>query len=111
MSDSTLYNRLKELTIVDFERDSAETENKHSSLRSLLTQFMECEGKSCSFDPELITPEYVYRMWGGSVAIEEIATGLKELWKQEMNLRNCGNKESYNNNVAIEIISYGELSR
>ena len=64
MSDSTLYNRLKELTIVDFERDSAETESKHSSLRSLLTQFMECEGRSCSFDLELVTPEYVYRMWG-----------------------------------------------
>ena len=41
MSDSTLYNRLKE--------------------------FMECEGRFCSFDPELITPEYVYRMWGGRV--------------------------------------------
>lgn len=46
-----------------------------------LKEFMECEGRSCSFDPELITPEYVYRMWGGSVAIEEIATGLRELIK------------------------------
>ena len=44
-----------------------------------LLQFIESEGKSCSFDPELITPEYVYRMWGGSVAIDEIATGLTEL--------------------------------
>lgn len=26
-----------------------------------------------------ITPEYVYRSWGGSVAINEIATGLTEL--------------------------------
>ena len=41
-----LKERLQELTIVDFERDSAETESEHSSLRSLLTQFMECEGKS-----------------------------------------------------------------
>ncbi len=79
MSDSTLYNRLKELTIVYFERDSAETESKHSSLRSLLTQFIECEGKSCSFDPELITPEYMYRMWGGAVAIEDIATAMEEV--------------------------------
>ena len=47
-----------------------------------LKEFMECEGRSCSFDPELITPEYVYRMWGGAVAIEEIATGLKELRNQ-----------------------------
>lgn len=81
MSDSTPCNRLKELTIVDFERDSAETESKHSSLHSLLTQFTECEGKSCSFNLELITPEYVYRMWGGSVAIDEIATGMTELRK------------------------------
>ena len=55
MSNSTLYNRLRD--------------------------FMECEGKSCSFDPELITLEYVYRMWGGSVAIDEIATGLTEFRK------------------------------
>ena len=47
-----------------------------------LKEFMECEGRSCYFDPELITPEYVYRMWGGAVAIEEIATGLKELRNQ-----------------------------
>ena len=50
-----------------------------SSLEERLQSFIECEGKSCSFDPELITPEYVYRMWGGQVAIEEIVTGLKEL--------------------------------
>ena len=37
---------------------------------------------SCSFDPELITPEYMYRMWGGAVAIEEIAMGLCELRKR-----------------------------
>ena len=53
MSDSTLHNRLKE--------------------------FLENEGKSCSFDPELITPEYVYRMWGGAVAIEDIATAMEDV--------------------------------
>ena len=52
MSDTTLYNSLKE--------------------------FIESEGKSCSFDPELITPEYVFRMWGGQVPLEEI--------KEAMNL-------------------------
>lgn len=52
-----------------------------SSLEERLQSFIECEGKLCSFDPELITPEYVYRMWGGSVAIDEIATGLTELRK------------------------------
>ena len=53
-----------------------------SLLKERLQAFIECEGKSCSFDSELITPEYVYRMWGGSVAIDEIATGLTELRKQ-----------------------------
>lgn len=53
MSDSTLYNRLKD--------------------------FIECEGRSCSFDPEWITPEYVYKMWGGAVAIEDIAIAMETL--------------------------------
>ena len=53
-----------------------------TSLEERLQSFIESEGKSCSFDPELITPEFVYRMWGGSVAIDEIATGLTELRKQ-----------------------------
>ena len=52
-----------------------------SLLKERLQSFIECEGKSCSFDPELITPEYVYRMWGGAVAIDEIATGLTVLRK------------------------------
>lgn len=61
MTDTILYNRLKD--------------------------FIECEGKSCSFDPEIITPEYVYRMWGGMVALEEIKEGLKQIklygyWKE-----------------------------
>lgn len=55
-----------------------------SSIEERLQSFIESEGKSCSFDPELITPEYVYKMWGGSVAIDEIATGLTELRKQEV---------------------------
>lgn len=42
-----------------------------SMLKERLQSFIENEGKSCSFDPELITPEYVYRMWGGAVAIED----------------------------------------
>ena len=37
-----------------------------------LQEFIESEGKSCSFDPELITPLYVYRMWGGEVPLDEI---------------------------------------
>ena len=44
--------------------------------------FMEDEARSCSMDFGCMTPEYVYRMWGGSVAIDEIATGLTELRKE-----------------------------
>ncbi len=50
-----------------------------TSLEEKLQSFIESEGKSCSFDPELITPEYVYRMWGGKFSIEEIENGLREL--------------------------------
>mgnify|MGYP003404975505 CR=1 FL=1 len=46
-----------------------------------LKQFVENEMRSCSMDIGGITPLYVYRMWGGSVAIDEIATGLTELRK------------------------------
>ena len=53
-----------------------------TSLEERLQSFIESEGKSCSFDPELITPEYVYRMWGGKFSIEEIENGLMELRKQ-----------------------------
>lgn len=45
-------------------------------------QFVESEMRSCSMDIGGITPLYVYRMWGGSVAIDEIATGLTELRKK-----------------------------
>ena len=50
-----------------------------TSLEERLQSFVESEGKSCSFDPELITPEYVYRMWGGAVAIEDIATVMEDV--------------------------------
>ena len=41
-----------------------------------LKQFVESEMRSCSMDIGGITPLYVYRMWGGNVAIEEIANAL-----------------------------------
>lgn len=50
-----------------------------SLLKERLQSFIESDGKSCSFDPELITPEYVYRMWGGAVAIEDIATAMEDV--------------------------------
>lgn len=46
-----------------------------------LREVMEKEAKSCSMDFGCITPEYVYRMWGGSVKLEEIEEAMVELKK------------------------------
>ena len=75
--------RLHELTDVDFERDSAKRENEFSSLRSLLSQFVENEMRSCSMDYGCITPEYVQRAWGGRVAIEDIKAAFEELKRSD----------------------------
>ena len=48
-----------------------------SSVVSRLREFIENEGRSCSMDLAGITPEYVYRMWGGTVPLDEIEAGLK----------------------------------
>lgn len=44
---------------------------------SRLREFMDNEAKSCSMDFGCITPEYVYRMWGGSMPFEEIEEAMK----------------------------------
>lgn len=44
-----------------------------------LLLFIENEAKSCSMDYGCIAPLYVYRMWGGVVAIEDIETGLQQI--------------------------------
>lgn len=54
-----------------------------TSLIERLREFIEHEARSCSMDPGCVTPEYIFRMWGGNVAIDEIATGLTELREQE----------------------------
>lgn len=46
---------------------------------SRLREFIENEGKSCSMDFGGITPEYVYRMWGGTVKLEEIEKAMAAL--------------------------------
>lgn len=50
-----------------------------SELVQRLRQFIEDEARSCSMDFGCVTPLYVYRMWGGSVAIEEIANAMEEV--------------------------------
>ena len=44
-----------------------------------LKSLIESEARSCSMDFGCVTPEYVYRMWGGTVALEDIEAGLKEI--------------------------------
>jgi hypothetical protein len=53
----------------------------NKELITRLREFLESEVRSCSMDPGCITPEYVYRMWGGAVSLEEIAEGLKTINK------------------------------
>lgn len=51
------------------------------SVVSRLREFIENEGRSCSMDLGGITPEYVYRMWGGTIALEEISEALEVIRK------------------------------
>lgn len=44
-----------------------------------LMQFLMDEARSCSMDFGCVTPQYVYRIWGGSVALEDIEARLKEI--------------------------------
>lgn len=49
---------------------------------SRVKEFIEDEMRSCSMDIGGITPEYVYRMWGGEYSIEEIRAGLNLIRKE-----------------------------
>ena len=48
-----------------------------AGLISRLREFLESEARSCSMDFGCVTPLYVYRIWGGAVALEEIETAMK----------------------------------
>ena len=41
-----------------------------------LQEFIENEARSCSMDFGRVTPEYVYRSWGGQVPLNEIETAM-----------------------------------
>ena len=47
------------------------------SIVERLREFMESEARSCSMDFGCITPEYVFRSWGGQVPLNEIEAALK----------------------------------
>ena len=44
-----------------------------------LREFMDNEARTGSMDYGCITPQYVYRMWGGVVSLEEIEAAFKEV--------------------------------
>jgi len=44
-----------------------------------IREFVECEAKSCSMEPGLITPVYIYRMWGGTVEYKDIVSSLESI--------------------------------
>jgi len=48
-----------------------------NSIVERLRDFMEQEARSCSMDIGCVTPEYVYRSWGGQVPLNEIEEALK----------------------------------
>lgn len=50
-----------------------------AELVSRLEEFINNEARSCSMDYGCVTPQYVYRMWGGTVALEDIEAELKEI--------------------------------
>lgn len=47
-------------------------------LKNRLLCFIEDEARSCSMDFGCITPQYVFRMWGGRVPLEDIVSALNE---------------------------------
>ena len=51
----------------------------NGELLARLRQFIENEMRSCSMDLAGITPEYVQRMWGGTVSLEDIKNALDVL--------------------------------
>ncbi len=52
-----------------------------------LREFMDNEARSGSMDFGCVTPEYVYRMWGGSVPLEDIAAALEVIKTEQRFLR------------------------
>ena len=59
-------------------REDGEMTMDREELRRRLDDLIEMEARSGAMDPALITPEYVYRMWGGKVPLEEIEGAMED---------------------------------
>ena len=44
-----------------------------------IKELLENEARSCSMDFGCVTPEYVYRMWGGQVPLNEIEAAMADV--------------------------------
>lgn len=51
----------------------------NTDLLARLQEFIESEARSCSMDPGCITPEYIYRMFGARVSLEEIKEAMEDV--------------------------------
>lgn len=52
---------------------------KKDNVKERLQRFLDDEARSCSMDFGCITPEYIYRMWGGCVSLEKITDALNAI--------------------------------
>lgn len=68
-------------------------EDKNKELIARFRQFMDDEAMNCSMDYGCCTPEYVFRMWGGEVPLEEIREAMREI-KSDFPQRDAFNKEN-----------------
>ena len=57
------------------------------NLRFRIAEFMKNKARSCSMDFGCITPEYVYRMCGGTMPLNEIEQAQKIQDSQELQAR------------------------
>ncbi len=51
----------------------------NSDIVKRIQVFLENEARSCSMDFGCVTPEYVYRMWGGQVPLNEIEKAMVDV--------------------------------
>ena len=54
----------------------------NASIVDKIREFMENEARSGSMDFGCVTPQYVYRMFGGQIPMADIEKGLVEIRKQ-----------------------------
>lgn len=52
-----------------------------NSIIDRLYVFLADEARSCSMDFGCVTPEYVYRMWGGQVPLDVIEEAMPDVRK------------------------------